>query len=126
MEEEYSPAELIEERQRRVDEMNGVGVLLPKGITARQFMQMVMRGEIDPEPKQLNAAKVLIEYEEAKLTAVAVGHFEGKDFASQLERALARSEAARDYVPRAALAAPVEHPASEVSKPFTMPRRNFR
>jgi hypothetical protein len=51
MEEEYSPAELIEERQRRVDEMNGMCVL-PKGITARQFMQMVMRGEIDPAPKQ--------------------------------------------------------------------------
>ena len=91
MEEEYSPAELIEERQKRVDEMNGVGVLLPKGTTARQFMQMVMRGEIDPEPKQMNAAKVLIEYEEAKLTAVAMGHFDGKDFASQLERAILRS-----------------------------------
>ena len=54
----------------------------PKAITARQFMQMVMRGEIDPAPKQVNAARVLIEYEEAKLSAVAVGHFEGKDFAS--------------------------------------------
>jgi hypothetical protein len=125
MEEEYSPAELIEERQKRVDEMNGVGVLLPKGITARQFMQMVMRGEIDPEPKQMNAAKVLIEYEEAKLTAVAMGHFDGKDFASQLERAISRSQA--PYVPRAALAPPVEeHPASEVSKPFVMRRRNLR
>ena len=30
MEEEYSPAELIEERLRRVDEMNGMCVL-PKG-----------------------------------------------------------------------------------------------
>ena len=94
MEEEYSPAELIKERQRRVDEMNGL-VALPAGITARQFMQMVMRGEIDPLPKQMNAAKVLIEYEEAKLTAVAVGHMDGTSFAAQLERCLARSEAAR-------------------------------
>jgi hypothetical protein len=30
MEEEYSPAELIEERQRLIDEMNGL-VALPKG-----------------------------------------------------------------------------------------------
>jgi hypothetical protein len=85
-----------------------------------------MRGEIDPEPKQMNAAKVLIEYEEAKLTAVAVGHFEGKDFASQLERALARSEAARDYVPRPALLPPPEHSAEELKKPFVLRRRNLR
>jgi ParB-like chromosome segregation protein Spo0J len=39
---------------------------LPEGCTARQFMQMVMRGEIDPLPKQINAAKVLIEYEGAQ------------------------------------------------------------
>ena len=126
MEEEYSPAELIEERQRRVDEMNGIGVL-PAGTTARQFMQMVMRGEIDPEPKQFNAAKVLIEYEEAKRSTVAVGHFDGKTFAEVLEaehRAIARSEAA--YVPKPALAPPEQHPASELKGNFPMRRRNLR
>src|SRR6516162_808721 len=123
MEEEYSPAELIEERQKRVDEMNGVGVLLPKGITARQFLQMVMRGELDPEPKQMNAAKVLIEYEEAKLSAVAVGHMDGTSFAAQLERCIERSKA--PYVPRA-LPAPEQHPASELKGNFPMRRRNLR
>jgi len=72
----------------------------PKGTTARQFLQMVMRGEIDPIPKQFNAAKVLIEYQEAKLSAVALGHFDGQDFASALERAILRSQA--PYVPRPA------------------------
>src|SRR6516225_4356283 len=65
---------------------------LPEGCTARQFLGMVMRGEIDPPPKQINAAKVLIEYEEAKLTAVAMGYFDGTSFAAQLERCIARSE----------------------------------
>jgi hypothetical protein len=128
MEEEYSPAELIKERQRRVDEMNGL-VALPAGITARQFMQMVMRGEIDPLPKQMNAAKVLIEYEEAKLTAVAVGHMDGTSFAAQLERCLARSEAARQGVaplPPAALLPPVEHSREEVRGPFVRRRKNLR
>jgi hypothetical protein len=98
--------------------------MLPEGTTARQFLQMVMRGEIDPEPTQMNAAKVLIEYEEAKLSAVAVGHFEGKDFASQLERAISRSQA--PYVPRPALPAPEQHPASELKGNFPMRRRNLR
>jgi hypothetical protein len=69
-------------------------------------LQMVMRGDIDPTPKQFNAAKVLIEYQEAKLTAVAMGHFDGKDFASQLERAIARS---KGPPPMVALLPPPEH-----------------
>ena len=105
-------------------EQQSESVALPKGTTARQFMQMVMRGELEPTPKQFSAAKALIEYEEPKLSAVAVGHFEGKDFASQLERAILRSQA--PYVPRPALLSPPEHPADELKKPFTFPRRNFR
>src|SRR5215469_6157875 len=120
MEEEYSPAELIEERQRRVDEMNGL-VVVPKGTTARQFMQMVMRGEIDPEPKQFYAAKVLID-EEPRLSAVAVGHMDGTSFAQALERAIMRS---KSPPPLAALPAP-QHPASELKGNFPVRRRNLR
>jgi len=32
---------------------------LPEATTARQFLQMVMRGEIEPTPRQMSAAKVL-------------------------------------------------------------------
>jgi hypothetical protein len=87
---------------------------------------MVYRGEVELSPQQFNAAKVCLEYEQPKLTAVAVGHFDGTSFAAQLERCLARSEAARQgYVPAPALPPP-QHPASELRKPFTLPRRNFR
>jgi hypothetical protein len=108
MEEEYSPAELIEERQRRIDEMNGL-VALPAGTTARQFMQMVMRGEIEPTPRQMTAAKVLIEYQEPKLSAVATLNVD-QNFAVALERAILRSQSS--YVPRA-LPAPEQHPGTE-------------
>jgi len=85
-----------------------------------------MRGRIKLTPSQFRAAKELLPYEQPKLTAVALGHFDGTSFASALERALARSEAARDYVARPALLPPPEHPASELKKPFSFPRRNFR
>jgi hypothetical protein len=101
---------------------------LPEGCTARQFMQMVMRGEIEPTPRQMSAAKALIEYEEPKLSAVAVGHMDGTSFAAQLERCLARSEAARNgIVPGPALIPPAEqHPASELKGNFPVRRRNLR
>src|SRR5262249_31278900 len=85
-------------------------VVLPEGCTARQFLQMVMRGEIDPEPRQVNAAKVLIEYEEPKLSAVAVGHMDGNSFAQVLERCIERS---KKPPPPAALLPPVEQHPSE-------------
>jgi hypothetical protein len=67
-------------------------VALPKGTTARQFMQMVMRGELEPTHKQFIAAKELIAYEEPKLSAVAVGHLDQTSFAAALERAILRSQ----------------------------------
>ena len=101
-------------------------VVLPEGTTARQFMQMVMRGEIDPDPKQFNAAKVLIEYEEPRLSAVAVGHLDQNSFAQALERCLARSAQAHLPKPEALLPPPEQHPASEVKGNFALRRRNFR
>src|SRR6516225_8547576 len=121
MEEEYSPAELIEERQRRVDEMNGMCVL-PQGTTARQALEMEMRGEIELTPRQHNAAKILIEYQEPRLSAVAVGHMDGTSFAQALERAILRS---KSPPPVAALPAP-QHPASELKGNFPVRRRNLR
>jgi len=69
-------------------------------MTAKQALELEMRGRIKLTPSQFRAAKELLAYEQPKLTAVALGHFDGKDFASQLERCLARSAA--PYVPRPA------------------------
>ena len=97
-------------------------VALPEGTTARQFLGMVMRGEIDPPPKQINAARVLIEYEEPKLSALAVSQIPANDFAAALERAIKRSQSP----PSAALLLPPEQPANELKKPMVRLRRNLR
>jgi hypothetical protein len=110
----------------RMEQQSDNRPALPQDVTAKQLLQMVYRGEIEVSPQQFNAARVCLEYEQPKLTAVAVGHFDGRSFAAQLERCLARSEAARNGVlPRAALPPPVQ-PREEAKKPFTMPRRNLR
>jgi hypothetical protein len=111
------PANLVVEQEPLPERL-----VLPKDITARQFMQMVMRGEIDPAPKQFNAAKALIEYEEPKLSAVAVGHLDQNSFAAALDRAIERS---KRHPPPAALPAP-QHSAEELKGPFVMRRRNLR
>jgi hypothetical protein len=104
-------------------EQQSESVTLPAGTTARQFMQMVMRGELEPTPRQMSAAKALIEYEEPKLSAVAVGHLDGTSFAQALERCIARS---KSPPPPAALPAPAQQSADVLRKPFVMPRRNSR
>jgi hypothetical protein len=98
--------------------------VLPKGTTARQALEMEMRGEIELTPRQHNAAKILIEYQEPRLSAVAVGHMDGTDFAAALERCIARSKSPPP--PAALLPAPEQHPASELKGNFPVRRRNLR
>jgi len=72
----------------------------------------------------MRAAEKCLEFEEPKVSAVAVGHFDGKDFATQLEKAIAGS---KQPPPPAALMTPaVEHSADELKKPFPLRRRNLR
>ena len=96
---------------------------LPEGCTAKQALQVELRGEVRLTPQQFRAAKELLPYEQPKLTAVAVGHFDGTSFAAALERAIMRSQ---QPPPPAALMPPVEHSADELKRPFTMRRRNLR
>jgi hypothetical protein len=72
---------------------------------------------------RVNAAKVLIEYEEPRLSAVAVGHLDQNSFAQALERCIARSKAPP---PAAALPPPAAQPPEVAKRPFTIPRRNLR
>jgi hypothetical protein len=81
------------------------------------------RSEVRLTPQQFRAAKELLPYEQPKLTAVALGHFDGTWFAAALERATLRSQ---QPPPRAALSAPEQHPASELKGNFPMRRRNLR
>ena len=65
---------------------------LPAGCTAKEALQMELRGEVKLTPSQFRAAKELLPYENPKLTAVAIGHMDQSSFAAALERAIERSK----------------------------------
>ena len=71
--------------------------LLPRGIKAKDFLGMVMRGEIQATPQQIRAAENLLTIEEPKRKA------EGQNYEDQfpykLEEALRKSERAKQINP---------------------------
>ena len=95
---------------------------LPDDMTAKQALELEMRGRIKLSPSQFRAAKELLPYENPKLTAVMTSQMDQSSFAAALERAILRS---KSPPPVAALPAP-EHPASELKGNFPMRRRNLR
>jgi len=54
---------------------------------------MVYRGEIVLSPQQMRAAIESLPYENAKITAVAIGKLTGQDFYTRLEKAVRIQEA---------------------------------
>ena len=66
----------LEDILHRMEQQSEVQPVLPAGTTARQALEMEMRGEVELTPRQHNAAKILIEYQEPRLSAVAVGRLE--------------------------------------------------
>jgi hypothetical protein len=71
-----------------------VGSVIPKGVTAPELADMVMRGEVKLSPQQMRAMVELLPFHAPKLASVAVGYIDAQDFASRLERAINRSERA--------------------------------
>ena len=69
--------------------------VIPKGVTAPELADMVMRGEAKLSPQQMRAMVELLPFHAPKLSSVAVGYLDASDFASRLERAINRSNAAR-------------------------------
>jgi hypothetical protein len=95
----------------------------PMEVTPLDFLEAVYCNPNLPLATRLRAAVEAAPYKHPKLSAVAHGHFEGKDFATQLERAIERS---KQPLP---LPAPevIEHgppvSAEEMGKPFARLRR---
>jgi hypothetical protein len=69
--------------------------VIPKGVTAPELADMVMRGEVKLSPQQMRVMIELLPFHAPKLTAVAVGHLTAQDFASRLDRAIERSDRAK-------------------------------
>ena len=83
--------------------------LILEGIAALPLLQMVYRGQVKLSPQQIRAAVEALPFENPKLSATAVTRMDGRSFAEQLERAIARS---KQPLP---LPSPVEqHPATEL------------
>ena len=59
--------------------------------SALAFLQAIYRDRQAPLAVRLRAAIEALPFEAPKLSAVAVGHMSGEDFASRLDRAIARS-----------------------------------
>jgi hypothetical protein len=60
---------------------------------------MGYRGEIELTHQQMQCLKMALDHESPKLTAIAVGKFNGDDFASRLERAIMRSTSSKTPTP---------------------------
>ena len=101
-------------------------VFTAEDITALTYLQSIYRNPAETEHRRMRAAIAALAYENPKVSAVAISHMNGQDFASALERCLARPEQARQGLPPVALPAPVQHPASELKGNFPVRRRNFR
>lgn len=66
--------------------------VIPKDIRALQLLQMEYRGEIELTHHQRRAAEACLPFETPKLGVVATATMSGADFASLLDKAIARSQ----------------------------------
>jgi hypothetical protein len=83
-------------------------------VTPLDFLEAVYCNPNLPLATRLKAAIEAAPYRHPKLSAAAIGHFDGQTFAEALERAIERSKS-----PVPMLNGPVEElPASELKKPF--------
>ena len=71
----------------------GEAALIPDATTLVELADAVVRGKVKLSPQQIRLLIELLPYHLPKLPAVAVGHFNGQDFAAQLDRAIQRSAA---------------------------------
>jgi hypothetical protein len=96
---------------------------LPEGIMALPLLQMAYRGKVKLTPQQARCAIEALPYEVPKLSAVAHGHFDGTDFATQLERAIERSRQPLPLPPPKVIEHEPPVSAEEMKAPFQRYRR---
>jgi hypothetical protein len=68
---------------------------IPKGTTAPELADMVMRGEVKLTPQQMRAMIELLPFHAPKLSAMAVTSMSANDFAARLDRCIERSSKAK-------------------------------
>jgi hypothetical protein len=93
--------------------------VVPEGETSLQLLQAIYRDKKRPLNVRVRCAIEALPFENPKVSAVAISHMTGNDFASALDRAIERSKAPL------ALNAPaiIEHDPAELKKPNARYRR---
>src|SRR5262245_34206468 len=90
-------------------------------ITSLGYLQSICRDENRPDSMRIRSAVEALPYENPRVSAVAVSHMNGNDFASALERAILRS---KSPLP---LPAPntIEHDPGEMKGPMQRLYRRY-
>jgi hypothetical protein len=91
-------------------------------ITPLDFLEAVMLNPNLPLTMRMRAATEAAKYRHGRMSAVAVGHFDGQSFAEALERAIKRSEAP---LPLPAPGPVIEHDPEELKGPMARLDRRF-
>jgi hypothetical protein len=96
----------------------------PEGETSLQLLQTVYKDRKQPLNIRVRCAVEALAHEYPRVSAVAVSHMDGQDFATALERAIERS---KKPTPTMIEAQPVEQISAEKLKgPFPVYRNNYR
>ena len=99
----------------------------PEGETSLELLQNVYRNRKQPLNVRVRCAVEALAHEYPRVSAVAVSHMSGNDFASALERAIERSGVKPTPLPSPKVIATVEQVSAEtMKKPFSNYRNNFR
>jgi hypothetical protein len=83
----------MDDFQARLDELNGEGLVVAADATPVDFLMAIFRSPQQPMSRRLRAAEAAAPYCHPKLAVTAL--VEGADFATALDRAVKRSDAAR-------------------------------
>jgi hypothetical protein len=67
----------------------------PERVNSLEYLQRIYRDPNQPTPVRMRAAIEALSFENPKLSAVGVGYINNDSFASRLDRAIIRSEAAK-------------------------------
>jgi hypothetical protein len=92
-------------------------------VTPLEFLEAVYLNEKLPLTVRMRAAIEAAPYKHHKLSAAQVMHYDGKDFASRLERAIERSSQVYLPAPPTVIDATPEIDATVMKRPFASYRR---
>jgi hypothetical protein len=95
----------------------------PEGETSLQLLQAIYKNRKQPLNVRVRSAIEALAHEYPKVSAVQVSHMNGQDFASALERAIARSKSPLALNPPAMIEHEPTVSPEEMRRPFQRYRR---